>query len=484
MALVAPDGRFLRVNHSLCRMLGYSNQELLGIRFQRITHPADLGADEENVRQLLSGERETYQMEKRYLHKSGEAVWILLSVSLVKDEEGRPVHFISQIQDISERKSLERQFLRAQRMESIGTLAGGIAHDLNNVLAPITMSIGLLRSFVRDERGLSILEVLESSALRGAEMVSQVLTFAKGAEGETAEIHIDSVGRDLVRIMEETFPKNIRIRCNCGEDLWSVHGDSTQIHQVLLNLCVNARDAMPAGGEIRLRAMNLEIDRHYAGMNLEAREGPYIRIDVEDTGHGIPPEIADRLFDPFFTTKGPGKGTGLGLSTSLAIVKSHGGFIRHYSEPGKGTVLRVYLPASTAEKTVAATARESYTKDTGNGELLLIVDDESAIREICRQTLEDAGYHILAAADGAEALSIYQERGSDIAAVMTDMMMPVMDGAETARELRRINPGVKILCTSGIRANEQQTTESGSIFLAKPFTAEALLSAIQRRLAE
>lgn len=481
MALVAPDGRFLSVNHSLCRMLGYTREELEAITFQHITHVADLDADEENVRQLLAGERETYQMEKRYIHKSGREVWILLSVSLVKDKDGAPIHFISQIQDITERKNLLRQFLRAQRLESIGTLAGGIAHDLNNVLAPITMAIGLLRPMIRDERGHGILDVIESSALRGAEMVGQVLTFAKGAEGETVEVNVSHVARDVLHIMEETFPKNIRVRCECDETPWSVRGDATQIHQVLLNLCLNSRDAMPGGGDIRIHIANQDIDSHYAGMNLEAEEGPYVRIDIEDNGTGIPPEIADRLFDPFFTTKEPGKGTGLGLSTSLAIVRSHGGFMRLYSEPGKGTVLRAYFPAGSCKAAPPAPLAENPALH-GSGELILLVDDEAAIRQICKQTLESAGYRVLLAAEGREAISIYQDCGRDIALVVTDMMMPVMDGTETIHALCDINPDVKILCTSGIRANEDNASACGGHFLTKPFTADALLHAISRAL--
>jgi CheY-like chemotaxis protein len=317
-------------------------------------------------------------------------------------------------------------------------------------------------------------------------MVSQVLTFARGVEGRTIDVQVVHIVRDLVRIIGDTFPKNIRVETLVQQDLWGVKGDPTQIHQVLLNLCVNSRDAMPDGGCITITAENLMIDSQYAGMNIDAIAGPYLKIEVEDSGHGIPKEIIDKLFDPFFTTKDIGKGTGLGLSTSLAIVKSHGGFIHAYSDFGMGAKFRIYLPAE-AVASSDPTEISAAILPRGNGETVLVVDDEASIRQITRQTLEAFGYKVLLACDGSEAISVYVSHQHEIALVLTDMMMPVMDGPATVQVLRRLNPGLKIIGASGISSNGKVAKAASAglnNFLPKPYTAETLLRAIHALLEE
>jgi CheY-like chemotaxis protein len=249
---------------------------------------------------------------------------------------------------------------------------------------------------------------------------------------------------------------------------------------------VNARDAMPDGGSLTLSAENIELDSHYAGLNPDARAGPYVVLQIEDSGSGIPPEVIEKIFDPFFTTKEVGKGTGLGLSTTLAIVKSHAGFIRVYSELGKGTTFKVHLPAQTepSSETMAETSSEM---PRGHGELILVVDDETSVRQITQQTLEAFGYRVILAADGAEAVAIYAVRASEIAVVLTDMTMPVMDGMSTIRVLRKINPAVRVIGASGLAANSQvtQTASLGvKYFLPKPYTAETLLKTLKQILAD
>jgi len=367
-------------------------------------------------------------------------------------------------------------------MENIGTLAGGIAHDLNNVLAPIMMSVELLRLTSANEEDKMLLAILSRSAQRGANLVAQMLGFARGVEGQRIPVNVGHQIRELVRIMQETFPKHLTIEYKFPANLWSVVGDPTQIHQVVLNLCVNARDAMPNGGKLSIAAENVALDDTFASMNLNARPGPYVVIKVEDSGTGIPPEMMERIFEPFFTTKEIGKGTGLGLSTTMAIVKSHGGFINHYSEVGKGTKFKVYFPADASKEGSV----ERFIKQTrlarGKGELILVVDDEENIRNVAKSTLERFGYSVVVAAHGAEAIAIYAQNQSAVAVVLTDMAMPIMDGPTLIIALKSINPKVRIIGSSGLSSNAGKAKSFGAgvvRFISKPYTAEAMLKSIR-----
>jgi len=451
--------------------------------FRKGVHPDDRAALEKVVQQAIA-ERSEYQHEHRVVWPDGTMRWIAGRGTAHYDAEGRAARMSGVVIDITERNKLEQQFLRAQRMECIGALAGGIAHDMNNVLSPIMMSLAVLQMKFPDQKTKELLEVLSAGARRGADMIRQVLSFARGVEGRRMEVQIKHLIEEIEKIARDTFPKNIAVRTDIPHDLWTVIGDPTQIHQVLLNLCVNARDAMPDGGALVLSAENALLDPHYAGLNPEAKPGRYTVLHVEDSGAGMAAEIVDKIFDPFFTTKEAGKGTGLGLSTSLGIVKSHGGFIRVYSEPGNGTKFSVYLPAQTepAGHTAAEMAAEM---PRGNGELILVVDDESFVRQITQQTLETFDYRVIVASDGAEAASAYAARGSEIAAVLMDMMMPVLDGAATIAVLRRMNPEVRIIAASGLSANEPDRAIVNlglRHVLTKPFTAETLLTKLRQVL--
>jgi CheY-like chemotaxis protein len=381
---------------------------------------------------------------------------------------------------------MEQQSFRAQRLESLGTLAGGIAHDLNNVLAPILLAVGLLQIEEADPERREVLNTIEASATRGAAMVTQVLSFARGVEGRRAVVDPSTVIGDVVRIMRDTFPKAIHVESRPGPVLWPLRADATQLHQVLLNLCVNARDAMADGGCIAITAENVQIDAQYAALHLGARVGSHVAIEVSDTGPGIPAGIIDKIFDPFFTTKEIGKGTGLGLATSLTIMKGHGGFIRVHSDPGAGTRFRLFLPAEpgTEEQRLEAPAP---LLSRGNGQIVLLVDDEASIRQINKQTLEAYGYRVLLAEDGAAAIAIYGEHCRDVAVVITDMMMPLMGGLTLSGILQGMNPRVRIIGASGLA--EAATVAAAAAagvgqFLAKPYTAEALLTAVSAALAE
>lgn len=471
-------------NRSAERLYGWSAAEAVGHLASQLIHHdhAALGVAIETT--LTKGE---WVGEIAQTTKAGEALTVEARWALVRDEQGNPKSILSINTDITGRKKLEQQFLRAQRMESIGTLAGGIAHDINNVLSPIMMSIDLLQNYITDPDGLNILHMVGASARRGAEMVRQVLSFARGAEeGHAGEIQVAPIVDDLLRIIEETFPKHIRIETRLQPDLWPIKGDPTQIHQVLLNLCLNARDAMPGGGRLTLKVQNLLFDEQQAATHIEAHPGPYLTIEIGDTGHGIPKEILEKIFDPFFTTKEMGMGTGLGLSSTLAIMKSHGGFVHTFSEPGAGTRFRLYLPAMT-EPGWASVDAPAADLPRGRGETVMVVDDEVFVRRITMQTLEAFGYKVLLAANGSEAVSTYVGRQNEIAVVLTDMMMPVMDGPATIRMLRHLNPFVRIIGATGFNASGKvaSATNAGvKHFLQKPYTAETLLKAIRKALAE
>jgi PAS domain S-box-containing protein len=417
--------------------------------------------------------------------KDGRKLTVEARWTLVLDKEGKPKSILSINTDITERKKLENQFLRVQRMESIGTLAGGVAHDLNNVLAPILMAVEMLGEMITDDAGRQILGTLETSALHGADLVRQVLSFARGVEGQRIVVNPVHLLNDIHKIIRDTFPKNIDFSFAPSRDLWTVTGDPTQLHQVFTNLCVNARDAMPNGGSLRVTMENTVVDEVYAGMNPDSKLGAYVMVQVLDTGTGIPPGIRDRIFDPFFTTKEIGKGTGLGLSTTMAIVKSHGGFISLYSEMGKETSFKVYLPANTISKAAENVAVKEAEIHRGNGEMVLVVDDETAIREIAQKTLERFGYRVLLASNGAEAVAVYAQHPGKIAVVLTDMAMPVMDGPSTIIALRAIDPEVKIIGSSGLasRGGIAKATDAGANhFILKPYKAEVLMEILAKVL--
>ena len=387
--------------------------------------------------------------------------------------------------DITEQKKIEEQFLRAQRLESIGTLASGVAHDLNNILVPILMAAPLLRGDMPAGERENLLAIVESSAERGASIVKQVLTFARGADGDRLLLQPIYLVQEIVKIAEETFPKSVAVRTAYPEDLWTIVADPTQLHQVLLNLCINARDAMPTGGTLTLALENFEVDDHYASMTPGAKAGPHVLLEVSDTGTGIPREIIDKIFDPFFTTKELGQGTGLGLSTVIGIVKSHGGFVSVYSEIGRGTTFKVFLPANRSELPAAQTA-EAAPLPPAHGELLLIVDDEKPILQVAQALLEGHGYQVLTAGDATEALAIFALRMEEIKLVLTDLAMPFMDGIAFIRTLQKMKPDVRVIASTGRGGQEEHANDFAALnvraSLTKPYNKDKLLKTLHDAL--
>ena len=474
------EQRVIFWNRSAGRVFGWTAEEALG-RSAIELFSRNSGAPFMDALEAVLSKGE-WSGELRHTTKAGGEVVVESRWTLVRDGEGQPKSILTLSTDVTEKRKLEGQFLRAQRLESIGTLASGIAHDLNNILAPIMMSVNLLQEKLTDDRNARLLETLRTGVQRGAEMVKQILSFTRGQEGGRVLINLKHLVSEVSKIMQETFPKNLSIKTAVAGNLWTTVADATQIHQVLMNLCVNARDAMPTGGSLLLEAANLSLDADSPERPAEVQPGPFLVVSVSDTGTGIPPELMEKIWEPFFTMKPEGMGTGLGLSTVQTIVRNHGGWIRAESEVGKGTRFKVFLPASAAAEKVA-TPDKGSSLPVGHGEKILVIDDERAFQEITRAIFTKFGYRVLTASDGTEAVALFAQHRNDIDLVLTDMVMPFLDGAGTINALRRLDPNVRIIAASGMSENEKQAEElTGTEFLLKPFTTEKLLTTVERVL--
>jgi two-component system cell cycle sensor histidine kinase/response regulator CckA len=467
-------------NKGAQRVYGWTSEEATGKKANELFYKGEMIRFYEARETVI--ERGEWSGEWHHNTKDGREIIVESHWTLMRDDEGKPKSILCINTDITDRKRLEEQMLRAQRMESVGTLAGGIAHDLNNILTPIMLSLQLLRTKLQDEDSKEMLDILEKSAHRGTDLVRQVLTFARGVEGERKPIQITNIIAEVERIIRETFPKSIELRREISSDLWPISGDATQLHQVIMNLVLNSRDAMPDGGVLDISADNIFIDEDYTRIHMDAKVGRYIVISVSDNGAGIPSEFRDKIFEPFFTTKERGKGTGLGLSTALAIVKSHGGFINMYSEVGKGSIFKVYLPVTAVEMGKVETVPSERVK--GKGELILVVEDETSICDITRRILESNGYKAIIANNGADGVALYAKSEEKVAVVLMDMAMPIMDGSMCIRALHKIDPKVKIIAVSGLTENGKVGNIAALVnaFLAKPYTADGLLKVIDEVL--
>lgn len=476
------EGNILFWNKSAETLYGWSAEDTLGKNFGGMVKMGSTAPDTPEHTALLA--HGAWSGEMIHHTREGAQVTVHSSWTLVRESNGQPKSILMINTDITQEKLLENKFLRTQRMENLGALAGGIAHDLNNVLAPILLATNLLKGKSTGESESKILTMVEESARRGADMVKQVLMFGRGMEGTKITLQPKHLIREMRQFIEQSFPKNIRLDVTTALDLPLVLGDATQLHQVLLNLCVNARDAMPNGGTLGISTDTVDLDAQYAASEPDASPGRYVLFTVSDTGIGMPPDVQEKIFEPFFTTKEIGKGTGLGLSTVHGIVRNHGGFIRLHSEVGKGTKFEVYFPTAVGGGTEQC-GPVTYEERPGRGETILVVDDEAIVLEITRVTLEDNGYKVLTARDGTEALALYAKEGDRIDLVFTDVVMPYLDGASTIRALQKLNPRVKVIATSGLNTAEKVAgarTLMGVPLLEKPFTASALLARLGEML--
>ena len=476
------DGRITAWNRGAERLYGLSATEAVGRTAEELffsTIAQKLRAAHEAT---CEAEAE-WRGEINVTTRDGREVIVDLHMTLIRDDAGRPKARLSIATDITGKKKLEAQFLRVQRLESLGMLAAGIAHDLNNVLAPVLMTGPLLRVRATNPADIRTLDILEKSAARGAGLVRQIIGFAHGASGGFQLTQVKHLIRDIGEVIQASFPKSIVFEDQVPANLWPVQANPTQIHQILLNLCVNARDAMlPRGGTLRLRAENRVLDRSAADAlvashpGLGARPGAWLVLQIEDTGTGIPPEVLAHIWEPFYTTKGEGQGTGLGLSTVRGIVVTHGGFVTVDTWVGRGTTFGVFLPAAEgAGAEVASSA--SPVEFRGAGEFILVVDDDGAIRDMAGAILTHHGYRAICAADGVEAIGLFTQHQAEVRLVVTDLDMPNLDGPALALVLKRLQPTVKIIAMTGLGSPSRVNADTAfaAARLQKPFTAEAML---------
>lgn len=462
------------------RLYGWTAEEVIGKNAYNILYGDYLPPETALESVIKYGE---WQGELNKVTKDEQDIIVDSHWTLIRGEDNQPKYILTVDTDITAKKQLESRFMRTQRLENIGILAGGIAHDLNNILTPILAVAQLLPLTLPNlnTRNQDMLHILEASAKRGADLVKQILCFARGNDEKRLILQVKHLLLDIEQIIQGTFPKSIEINKHIHDDLWTISADSTQLHQVFMNLAINARDAMPEGGTLTITAENQVIDTNYTKMNIDAHEGNYILITFQDTGIGIRKDIIDKIFDPFFTTKEVGKGTGLGLSTVFNIIKNHNGFIEVDSS-SKGSTFKIFIPASTQTNTKI---KEDTSITNGNGELILFVDDEIAISEVTKTTLETHKYQVLVANNGIEAIAIFVQNKLTIKAVIIDLMMPSLDGVTTIRALQKIMPNIKIIAMSGSNDSEEKTKaiECGvQEFVPKPFTANILLNTLHHVL--
>lgn len=491
MALVAPDGRWLRVNPGLCTILGYSEQELLARTFQDITHPGDVEADVAAVRRVLDGELSSYQAEKRYITKQGETVWVLLTTSLVRGAAGQPLYFISQMQDTTERKRAEEalrlgeeQLRRSQRLEAVGQLAGGVAHDFNNLLNVImSYSALVLERIPAGDPMCDDVRQIDKAAARAAVLTRQLLAFSRRQILRPQTFELNRTVTDLEPMLRPLLSAHIKLVITLEPSLRCVRADPGQIEQVLMNLVVNARDAMPDGGTLAITTTNVELDDGHAARHPSATTlpGHYVMLAVSDTGAGMDASTQAKMFEPFFTTKELGKGTGLGLSMAYGIVKQSGGAIWCYSELGLGTTFKVFLPIADGvpEESVShdATADVAPDQESTGSETVLVVEDDAAVRLMVRRVLIERGYKVREAADGAAALRLLERSTDRIDLIVTDIVMPELGGPDLARRVRVRDPQLPVLYMSGYTedaALRQSFLDPDTPFIQKPFAPRAL----------
>jgi PAS domain S-box-containing protein len=464
------------------KLYGWTAEEVQGRKASDFLYQGEPGASAAAREAVL--EHGTWSGECNHTCKDGGTVTVRGRWTLVQDEAGAPKSILIINTDVTEQKKLETHLLRTQRLESIGTLASGVAHDLNNILSPILMCAETLKDNPMREDLPALICLIEESARRGANVVKQVLTFARGIEGERVVINSSHLIQEMIDIAQNTFPKTIELRSQYSEDIWLVQVDPTQLHQVLLNLSVNARDAMPNGGRLTIGAENFEVDELCASTTPGAKPGPHVKFWVTDTGVGISQAIIDKIFDPFFTTKETGKGTGLGLSTVLGIVKSHGGFLSVQSEIGTGTTFKIFLPAKVNEES-SPKSKMPAGRLGGNGEHVLVVDDEASIVQMTKMVLAKHNYHVLTAEGGPDALALIAQQIEPIKIVLTDMSMPFMDGVALVRTIKKMKPGTMFIASTG-QGEETRTGELESLgvrnFLTKPYDTHKLLTTVRDTL--
>jgi len=477
------DNRVLYWNHAAEKLYGWSSEEAVGQWVGDLMY-ADGDLLERMTEQVMQTGYLSEEVEQRT--RDGRTVIVDCRWQLIKDDDGHPTSIFAVKTDITEYRRQQDAHFRTQRMEALGTLGSGIAHDINNILTPILMSAQLLRSDDDDAARRELISTIETAVKRGAEMIRQVLSFARGVEGRRIVIDIGRLLDDLTTLTGDMLPKGITLEIDRATDLPTTVGDPTQLLQVLVNLVTNAKDAMGASGLLRISATPLDITDQDALASGDAAAGSYVTISVEDDGHGMSADVIDRIFEPFYTTKLPSKGTGLGLSTSLAILRAHNGFIQVDSTQGRGTRFTVGMPIKAAPRLAELPSPATLLSlPAGDGELVLVVDDDASIRTITSKTLQAHGYRTVLASNGREAIEIIERGTERVDLVLTDMMMPVMDGAATSAYLEEHHPSIPIIAASGLGSGGRASHAVGmgiTRFIAKPYTTSLLLTTVRDTL--
>jgi PAS domain S-box-containing protein len=494
MAVVGPDGRWLEVNPALCKIVGYTRGELLATNFQSITHADDSENGQAFLRQMLDRQIESYQIEKRYLHKTGQVLWVQLNISLAWNPDGTPRHFVAQIQDITgrkraeeQRKKLEEQLRQAQKMEALGTLAGGTAHEFNNILGIIIGYSDLAKLELAPGHPVARhLEEVLKAGQRAKEIVQQILTFTRQQKDQRELILLHPIVADAVKLIRTTLPVEVKIVTDIEPGTSAILGNPTQIHQVIFNLCTNAWHAMKNGaGLIRITQRTVRLEETVPALHPALHAGPYVRLSIEDNGKGMDAATLARIFEPFFTTKGPGKGTGLGLAVVHGILQAHDGAVVVQSQPGQGTTFHLYFPAELAAPAVPSPAGPGSIP-AGAGQHILLVDDEAALAQATSLSLSRLGYRVTEVHSAREALTAFEQQPGGIDLVLTDLTMPGMNGIDLTNALHGIRPELPIILASGFGGARTAHFARGPglrAVLQKPFTAEALARTVHQMLA-
>jgi PAS domain S-box-containing protein len=476
-----PNGRISFWNRAAEQLLGWQAREVIGRRLKSFAGAEVSSALYAATR--ATSEKGQWRGEIALTGKDGRSVTFDLRRTLVRDKDGRPLAQLSIGHDLTETRRLEEQLFRAQRMESISLLAAGIAHDLNNVLTPIIMALGLLKHDLREPGQIRIMGTLEKSADRGASLVRQLLSFMQGTFSTAQAFRVTEAIREIGSVIRDTFPPSVELTEKTQDGLWLVKAQGTHLHQVLLNLAVNARDAMPEGGRLSVSAENVTLGNQDSGAGQAGRSGDFVMISVADTGTGIRPEDRERIWEPFFTTKPEGMGTGLGLPTVRGIVTRYKGFVDVESEPGRGTCFRVYLPA-VKEAVEAGAGGELVLRDKGNGESVLVIDGSRDVLDLTATVLNRYGYMTSTAADGLEGAALMQRNRAKFSVVVSDLQAPSLSGRRLGLALRKLNPDVRLVYMGSDASLEESADmrELGAQFLAKPFQPAELLCAVMSAL--
>jgi PAS domain S-box-containing protein len=477
IVIVDLEGKIRYWSEGSERLFGWQAPEVMGLTvaelFRAELLPALYAASAATARDG------SWEGELELNNRKGEAVIVATRRSLVRDGSGTAKAFLSINTDITQRKQMEEHLQRVRRLENVGLIASAVAHDLNNILAPIALGVPMLREQTTDPEALNLLGMLEQSAVRGTELVRNMLAFVNHGGPALEATQLDPLVAEIRAVIEQTFPRAIDLDVECPAVLPPVALNPTQLHQILMNLCVNARDAMPAGGRLSLRLQR----RTIGVLEVKLKPGEYVQIEIEDTGTGIPPHVLERMWEAFYSTKQSGRGTGLGLSTVKGIVENCGGAIEVRTTVGQGTNFRLYLPVA-PERALAATAAGEAQAPPGHGETILVVDDEAAVRLVVSTVLNEAGYRVILAANGSQALDIYAHRAKDIALVVTDNIMPGIDGPRLARLLKGMDPALRIVAVSGAQGAGVAQFDAGTFqkYLSKPYRARELLAAVAQVL--